>query len=107
MKRTILLAVFLASLTPAVATSRDLGCPGETTLDMRRCASLALDRSERALRSRLSSQRLESWLRSSQRVCEAAYALYSDGSIYPQLVMGCQEDLNRTLWKQLTPMEGR
>lgn len=107
MKQLILMALVLAGATPVLAGPTTIACPGETTLDMRQCASQSLDRSERALKSRLSSQSLGPWLRDSQQVCEAAYAMYSDGTIYPQLVMGCQEHLNRTLLKELTSMEGR
>ena len=33
--------------------------------------------------------------------CAAAYAPYRDGSIYPQMVVGCDDRLNRILLEEL------
>ena len=34
-------------------------------------------------------------------VCTAAYAPYRQGTIYPQMVVGCDERLNRVLLEEL------
>jgi hypothetical protein len=40
-------------------------------------------------------------------VCAAAYAPYKDGSIYPQLLVGCEDNLNQTLLREFVPMDAR
>ena len=36
-----------------------------------------------------------------------AYAPYKDGTIYPQLVVGCDDHLNRALLKELHPLNNQ
>lgn len=45
------------------------------------------------------------WQEATRAVCAAAYAPYKNGSIYPQLVVGCDDDLNRALLKEFRPMD--
>ena len=37
------------------------------------------------------------WQETNRAVCAHAYAAYKEGSIYPQLVVGCDDNLNRAL----------
>jgi hypothetical protein len=40
------------------------------------------------------------WQEATRALCGAAYSPYKDGSIYPQLVVGCDDRLNRALLKE-------
>jgi hypothetical protein len=40
-------------------------------------------------------------------VCAAAYASYKEGTIYSQLVVGCDDHLNRALLKEFAPLNNQ
>ena len=40
---------------------------------------------------------LEKWKAATLEACAAAYAPYRQGTIYPQMVVGCDDRLNRVL----------
>jgi len=44
---------------------------------------------------------LEKWKAATQEVCAAVYAPYRQGTIYPQIVVGCDDRLNRVLLEEL------
>ena len=76
-------------------------CPGLTTYEMRFCASQSWERSNQALKEQLPPATLEKWKAATQEVCAAAYAPYRQGTIYPQMVVGCDDRLNRVLLEEL------
>ena len=86
---------------PAKAEQPDIKCPGSNTVEMRWCASKNLDESKAALEKKLSPETLKQWREATQEVCAAAYAPYIQGTIYPQMVVGCDDRLNRVLLKEL------
>lgn len=47
---------------------------------------------------------LTQWQEATRALCVAAYAPYKDGTIDPQLVVGCDDHLNRALLKEFTPL---
>ncbi|WP_413430449.1 DUF1311 domain-containing protein [Synechococcus sp. Cu2B8-bc1011] len=85
---------------PAKAEQQDIQCPGQNTVEMRWCVSKSLKKSNNALEKQLTPKILESWKQVTQKVCAAAYRPYLQGSIYPQMVVGCDDRLNRTLLKE-------
>ena len=101
MKR-LLFSVLLLSAMPAQADPALIQCPGKNTIEMRWCASKQWEESNDALQQKLSRETLESWNKATQQVCAAAYAPLRQGSIYPQMVVGCDDRLNRTLLKEFT-----
>ena len=103
--RTLLLLLLLP-LMPAKAEEREIQCPGLTTYEMRFCASQSLDQSNQALKDQLPQATLEKLKAATQEVCAAAYAPYRKGTIYPQMVVGCDDRLNRVLLEELKGLGG-
>jgi len=50
---------------------------------------------------------LKQWQDTTRAVCAMAYAPYRDGTIYPQLVVACDDHLNRALLQELKALEAR
>lgn len=90
----------LLPLMPAKAEQPGIKCPGNNTVEMRWCASKRLDESKAALEKKLSPKILKQWREATMEVCSAAYQPYLQGTIYPQLVVGCDDRLNRVLLEE-------
>ena len=99
MKQALVLLLLLP-LIPAKAEQPNIKCPGNNTVEMRWCASKSLDESKAALEKKLSPGTLKQWREATVKVCSAAYRPYSQGTIYPQLVVGCDDRLNRVLLEE-------
>lgn len=104
MKRLLILGLTLAAQPPLQAQPPTVHCPGETTVEMRFCAAQSWEESEGRLRPLLSKQLQQQWQQATRAVCARAYAPYSDGTIYPQLVVGCDDRLNRALLQEFQPL---
>jgi len=100
MKR-LLLVFLLFPLMPVRAQEPDIQCPGMNTIEMRWCASKSLEESDQSLRQQLPPAIFENWRRATREVCAVAYAPYLQGTIYPQMVVGCDDRLNRVLLEEL------
>ena len=105
MKHALLLGFLLLPATGAAAKPPAIQCPGNTTVEMRYCTSKSLEQSEAQLSKKLPGQQLQQWRDTTQRVCTQAYAASRDGTIYPQLVMGCDDRLNRALLQEFKAMD--
>ena len=101
-----LLLLLLLPLMPVKAGEPEIQCPGLTTYEMRFCASQSWEQSNQALKEQLPQATLEKWKAATQEVCAAAYAPYRQGTIYPQLVIGCDDRLNRVLLEELKDLGG-
>lgn len=95
-----LLLLMLLPLMPAQAGQSDIQCPGENTVEMRWCASKSLKESKSALEKKLPPKTLKQWAAATREVCSAAYRPYLQGTIYPQMVVGCDDRLNKALIKE-------
>lgn len=80
--------------TPAVQ------CPGTNTIEMRYCASISLEQSQRALSSKVPAAAMKQWTDATRALCAEAYRPVLQGTIYPQMVVGCDDRLNRALLKE-------
>ena len=98
--RALLLLMLLLPVMPAKAEQPDIKCPGNNTVEMRWCASKRLDESKAALEKKLSPGTLKQWREATKEVCSAAYRPYLQGTIYPQLVVECDDRLNRVLLEE-------
>ena len=96
-----LLLLLLLPVMPVKAEQPDIQCPGQNTIEMRWCASQSLDESNADLQKKLPPETLKTWVKATQEVCAAAYAPYIQGTIYPQMVVGCDDRLNRVLLTEL------
>ena len=96
-----LLLLLLLPLMPVKAKQPDIQCPGQNTVEMRFCASQKWEESNQALREQLEPRTLKTWMKATQEVCAAAYAPYRQGTIYPQIVVSCDDRLNRVLLEEL------
>jgi hypothetical protein len=108
--RLLPLAVLLLCLPASRAQQLQLEgirCPGENTLEMRHCAELSWDESEAALRRRLPKALQTQWQQAARAMCAHAYAPFRDGTIHPQLVVGCQDRLNRALLQEFAPINNQ
>lgn len=99
--RALLLPLLLIPLMPVKAEEADVQCPGQNTVEMRWCAAQQWDESNQALKEHLTPAILEKWKAATQEVCAAAYAPYRQGTIYSQMVVGCDDRLNRVLLEEL------
>ncbi len=102
-----LLLMLLLPVMPAKAEQPDIKCPGNNTVEMRWCASKSLDESKAALEKKLSPETMKQWREATMQVCSAAYRPYLQGTIYPQLVVGYDDRLNRLLLKEWNSMGER
>ena len=100
MKRLMLVSL-LFPLMPVGAQEPDIQCPGMNTIEMRWCASKSWEESDQSLRQQLPFETYENWRRATREVCAVAYAPYQQGTIYPQMVVGCDDRLNRVLLEAL------
>ena len=98
--RALLLLLFFP-LVQVQAREPEIQCPGENTIEMRFCASQNWEESNQALKEQLPQATLEKWKAATQEVCAAAYATYRQGTIYPQMVVGCDDRLNGVLLDEL------
>ena len=96
-----LLLLLLLPVMPVKAEQLDIQCPGLNTTEMRFCASQKWEESNQALKEQLNPETLKTWVKATQEVCAAAYAPYRQGTIYPQMVVGCDDRLNRVLLEEL------
>ena len=99
MKALVLL--LLLPVVPVKAEEPEIQCPGQNTVEMRFCASQRWEESNQALKEQLPQATLKKWKAATQEVCAAAYAPYRQGTIYPQMVVGCDDRLNRVLLEEL------
>ena len=104
MKALILL--LLLPLMPVKAEQPEIKCPGNNTVEMRWCASQSLDQSNQALKEQLEPETMKQWREATMEVCSAAYRPYLQGTIYPQLVVGCDDRLNRVLLEEFKGLGG-
>ena len=105
MKQALVLLLLLPVM-PVKAEQRDIQCPGLNTAEMRFCASQKWNESNQALKEQLKPATLKIWVKATQEVCAAAYAPYRQGTIYPQMVVGCDDRLNRVLLEELKGLGG-
>ena len=96
-----LLLFLLLPVMPVKAQEPEIQCPGQNTMGMRFCASQRWEESNQALMEHLPRATLEKWKAATQEVCAAAYAPYRQGTIYPQMVVRCDDRLNRLLLEEL------
>ncbi|MCP9833805.1 DUF1311 domain-containing protein [Cyanobium sp. Aljojuca 7A6] len=98
-------ALLLLLLPTAIhAQEAKIQCPGDNTVEMRYCAALSWEQSTDQLKRKLPKRRFEQWQEATREVCPHAYAPYKDGTIYLQLVVGCEDRLNRALLKAFQPL---
>jgi hypothetical protein len=103
MKR-LLLALLLLPISPGQAKTPAIRCPGDNTVEMRYCAEQSWQQSDNQLRRKISKTLYSQWQNATRAVCAQAYGDYKEGTIYPQLVVGCDDNLNRALLKEFQPM---
>ena len=101
-----LLLLLLLPVMPVKAEQPDIQCPGQNTIEMRWCASQSLDESNADLQKKLPPETLKTWVKATQEVCAAAYAPYIRGTIFPQMILGCDDRLNRVLLEELKGLGG-
>jgi hypothetical protein len=86
-------------LLPAAIHAQEpkIQCPGENTMEMRYCAGLSWEQSTDQLKQKLPKALFQQWQEATRAVCARACAPYKEVTIYPQLVVGCDDNLNRAL----------
>tara|TARA_B100000029_G_scaffold215753_1_gene213541 strand:- start:157 stop:462 length:306 start_codon:yes stop_codon:yes gene_type:complete len=91
----LLLILILFIPLPAAAEEKD-DCNG-TTYAIRECRFKKLVQSDKELKKVMKPKTFENWVGIRQQMCEEAYDQYKKGTIYPQVVMSCSIDMNKTL----------
>jgi uncharacterized protein YecT (DUF1311 family) len=100
-----LLLLSLLAVDPSAAAAHQppsVRCPGENTVEMRYCAEKAWKQSDAQLRQKVGNRLMEQWHEATKALCSSAYAAYKEGTIYPQLVVGCDDRLNRALLREFS-----
>ncbi len=95
-----MIPLLVVSLSAAVAKQPTIQCPGSNTVEMRYCANKSWEQSDAQVRQKVSKQLMHQWHEATRAVCTAPYDSYKDGTIFPQLVAGCADRLNRALLKE-------
>lgn len=95
------------SATAIRAEEAKVQCPGENTLEMRYCAGLSWEQSTDQLKRKIPMALFQQWQEMTRAVCARAYAPYQGGTIHPQLVVGCDDNLNRALLKEFQPLNNQ
>ena len=101
MRQLLILGALALVPQPAAAQPARIQCPGATTPQMRYCAEKSWEQSDAQLRQKVGKRLMEQWHEATKSLCSHAYAPYKDGTIYPQMVVGCDDRLNRALLKEL------
>jgi hypothetical protein len=107
MERLLLLGLLAALPSTAAAEPPTIHCPGENTVEMRTCAGRSWEDATGRLKRNVPTALLKQWQEATRTLCAAAYAPYKDGTIYPQLVVGCDDHLNRALLKEFVPLNNQ
>ena len=105
MRRLLILGVMALAPSGADAKPPAIQCPGENTPEMRYCAEKSWEQSDAQLRQKVGNPLMQEWHDATKALCSAAYAPYKNGTIYPQLVVGCDDRLNRALLKEFRGMD--
>ena len=103
-KRLLCVATLLIPVGGAHGAPPQIHCPGTNTFEMRYCAGKSLDQSGALLQQKITTRQYTQWSEATTALCAAAHAPYKDGTIYPQLIAGCEDHLNRALLKELQPL---
>jgi len=104
MKCLSLAILVLAAIGAAHASPAPSPCPGETTVDMRACAARSLNQSNAQLQRKLPRTVFLQWQEATRTACARAYTGNQGGTLYPQLLISCDDQLNRALLKQFQPL---
>lgn len=91
----------------AHAGAPEVRCPGENTVEMRYCAEQSWEQSTADLQRKIPQALLKQWQDTTRAVCAHAYGPFLEGTIYPQLVVGCDDHLNRALLKEFAPVNNQ
>ncbi|MFM7733535.1 MAG: DUF1311 domain-containing protein [Cyanobium sp.] len=106
--RLLPLAALLLCLPDARGQQLEgIRCPGENTMEMRHCAGLSWEESDAQLQRRLPITLRRQWRQTTRAVCAHAYAPFREGSIHPQLVVGCEGHLTRALLREFAPLNNQ
>ena len=74
-------------------------CEG-TQFELRVCADKNLIASDAKIREVLPSELAKRWGEVTGEVCEERWQIFREGSIYPMMLLKCNDNLNRTLLKE-------
>jgi uncharacterized protein YecT (DUF1311 family) len=105
MRRLLILGVLAIVAGPAKAKPPAIQCPGENTVEMRYCAEKSWEQSDAQLLQKVGKGLMGQWHEATKALCSTAYAPYKDGTIYPQLVVGCDDRRNRAMLKEFKRMD--
>jgi hypothetical protein len=103
----LLSALLLPATTTHAQDPEGIRCPGENTVEMRYCAETSWQQSTVQVQRKIPPALFQQWQEATRAVCTHAYAPYKDGSIYPQMVVGCDDHLNRALLKEFAPLNNQ
>jgi hypothetical protein len=74
---------------------------------MRHCAEVSWQESTDQLQRKIPQALFQQWQETTRAVCAHAFAPFRQGTIYPQLVVSCDDHLNRALLKELGPLNNQ
>ena len=104
MKRLVLLCALLLSgsnVFGEIVAPRKT-CEG-TQFQLRVCADENLMASDAKIREELPPELATKWEEATTVVCEERWKDFKTGSIYPMMILKCNDNLNRVLLKEFEP----
>lgn len=104
LKSILILGILSIPIGTANAKNLNIHCPGDSTVEMRYCAGVSLDQSSTTLMKVIGADQFQRWRDTTREMCAKAYAPYKEGTIFPQLAIGCEDHLNRALLKEFEPL---
>jgi outer membrane protein assembly factor BamD (BamD/ComL family) len=104
MKRLLVLGIVLIPIGTAKAKTPEIHCPGDNTVEMRYCAGISAIQASAKLKKMISRDQFKQWQEVTRAMCAKAYAPYKEGTIYPQLAVGCEDHLNHAMLKEFEPL---
>ncbi len=108
MRHLLLLgAVLLPATAIHAQTPQGIKCQGENTVEMRYCAEVAWKESNSQLERKVPKALLKQWQEAIRALCAHAYRPYRQGTVYPQLVVACDDHLNQALLKEFNPINNQ
>lgn len=90
----LILVASACSQSPSHAHS--LKCPGDTTVAQRECAGILLGKTDAKLKKVININLFLQWESARSQMCNQAFG-HREGSIWPQIEIECNRNLNQAL----------
>lgn len=99
-KKGVFALILIASACCPPSQAQSLKCPGDTTVVQRECAGILLAKTDSQLKKTINSNLFRQWEATRSQMCNRAFG-NREGSIWPQIQIECNRNLNQALINEL------